>query len=141
MQSFILCLLFGTYSSAVFSQQAQRLMLGAQADLIRSDNDGFFEKVQVALEASLYLSRKFAVSGGMEWWTAHRPIPAFGVRLCPIDEAYVRIRWLLRRDISLGAGFSRPLNDNIRLEAMADFYFTGNIAIRGGIAFGIGPRP
>jgi hypothetical protein len=141
MPSFIVSILFTVCSFISFAQRAQRLMIAAQADIIKSDNDGFFEKVQGGLEGSLYLSRKFAATAGVEWWTAHSPIAVVGVRIRPIDEAFFRIRGLLRKDISLGAGFSKPLSDNFRVEAMADFYFTGHIAIRGGVACGIGARP
>jgi len=133
--------MFTVCSFVSYAQRAQRLMVGVHADIIKSDNDGFFEKVQAGMESRVYLSRKFAVTGGVEWWTSHRPVPVFGIRVCPIDEAFLRIRGLLRKDISLGGGFSKPLSENFRIEAMADFFFTGHIAIRGGIAYGLGPRP
>ena len=116
-------------------------MIAAHTDIIKSDNDGYFEKVQGGLEGSFYFSRKFAATGGVEWWTGHTIMPVAGVRFCPIDEAFLRIRGLLRKDISLGAGFSKPLSDHVRIEAMADFYLQGHIAIRAGIAFGTGRKP
>lgn len=116
-------------------------MLAAHADLIRSDNDGFFEKVQTGLEGSFYVSRKFAVTGGVEWWSGDNVVGVAGVRFCPIDEAFIRMRGLVRKDFSLGAGFSRPLSENLRVEAMADYFFRGPIAIRAGITYGIGDRP
>ena len=116
-------------------------MLALHADLIKSDNDGFFEKVQAGIEGSFYFSRKFAVTGGVEWWSGDVTAVTVGGRFCPIDEAFVRIRALPGRDFSIGGGFAKPFSDNLRLEAMADFYFEGHIAIRAGLAYGIGRRP
>ena len=123
------------------SQRAQRIMLGLQADLIRGDNDGFFEKLQAGAEASFYVSRKFAATGGLEWWSPDQTFIIAGVRFCPIDEAFIRVRALLGEDLSVGGGFAKPLNDHLRLEAMADYYGSGLIAIRAGLALGIGARP
>ena len=124
-----------------FSQRAQRVMIAAHADLIKSDNDGFFEKVQTGVEGSFYFSRKFAVTGGMDWRSADKAIIVLGARFCPIDEAFVRVRGLVKEDLSFGGGFSRPLIDNLRIEAMADYYFEGTIAIRAGLSYGIGKSP
>ena len=46
MYSVILIALFSASSLYAFAQRAQRLMIGVQTDLIKSDNDGFFEKMQ-----------------------------------------------------------------------------------------------
>ena len=141
MQAIILSILFSTGSVVCLAQRAQRIMVGAHGDLIKSDNDGFFEKVQGGIEGDYYFSRKFAATGGVEWWTDEGVILVVGTRICPIDEDFVRIRGLIGEDVSLGAGFAKPLSDNIRIEAMADLYFRGHIAIRAGVAFGIGKRP
>ena len=124
-----------------FSQRAQRVMVGVQTDLIKSDNDGFFEKMQGGFEGSYYFSRKFAASAGVEWWTESDVLPVIGGRFCPIDEAFVRLRGFIGKDFSIGGGFSKPLSDRVRLEAIADFYFQGYIAIRAGMAYGFGKSP
>lgn len=117
-------------------------MLGVQADLIKSDNDGLLEKMQGGFEGSYYLSRKFAVTGGAEGWSTHDgAILVFGGRFCPIDEAFLRARVLLHKGYSLGGGFVKPLSEKVRLEAMADLYSKGEIAIRVGMAYGLGKRP
>ena len=141
MQVFILSLLFSICSVVGFGQRAQRMMVGIQSDLIKSDNDGFFEKVQGGIEASFYFSRKFAVTGGIEWWSGDETLVVLGARLCPIDEAFIRIRGLLGSDLSVGGGFAKPISENLRIEAMADLYFEGHVAIRAGIAYGVGRRP
>ena len=124
-----------------FSQRAQRVMVGVQADLIKSDNDGFFEKMQGGFEGSYYFGRKFAASAGVEWWTESDVLLVIGGRFCPIDEAFVRIRGFIGKDFSIGGGFAKPLSERVRLEAIADFYFQGYIAIRAGMAYGFGKSP
>lgn len=141
MRPAIVTVLFTLWAISVSGQRAQRFMAGAHGDIIKSDNDGFFEKLQGGLEGSLYLSRKFAATAGVEWWTGRGTIAVVGARFCPIDEAFFRVRGLLQEDFSLGGGFSKPLSDNIRIEAIADFYFGGHLAIRAGIACGLGRHP
>ncbi|MEX2234846.1 MAG: hypothetical protein WD824_21970 [Cyclobacteriaceae bacterium] len=141
MRSIILPLIFILCSIVSFAQRAQRLMIGVQADLIKSDNDGFFEKLQGGIEGNYYFSRKFSATAGVEAWTGDRVSMVVGARVCPIDEAFFRIRALPGKDFSIGAGFGKFLSENVRVEAMSDFYLEGHIAIRAGIAFGIGKRP
>jgi hypothetical protein len=138
MYPVILTVLFGLCCFYSCAQQAQRLMIGVQTDLIKSDNDGFFEKLQGGLEANYYFSRKFSATAGLELWTEDKVSLVAGVRFSPIDEAFIRMRGLPGNDFSLGVGFAKPLSEKIRLEAMADVYLEGHIAIRAGIAFGIG---
>jgi hypothetical protein len=136
----LLVVLIGTLTTPCRAQRAQRMMIGIQTDLIKSDNDGFFEKIQGGIEGSFYFSRKVAVTGALEWWSENETVLVIGGRLCPIDEAFIRVRGLIGDDLSIGGGFAKPLSENLRLEAMADFYFRGHIAIRAGIAHGIGRR-
>lgn len=141
MYSVILTALFTVSFLNSFAQRAQRLMIAVQTDLIKSDNDGFFEKMQGGLESNYYFSRKFSATAGVEWWTGDKVSLAAGVRFSPIDEAFIRVRGLPGNDFSVGAGFAKPLSEKIRLEAMADLYLEGHIAIRAGIAFGMGGLP
>lgn len=124
-----------------YGQRAQRIMIAVHSDLIKSDNDGFFEKMQGGFEGSYYISRKFAGTAGVEWWTEDDVRLVIGARFCPIDEAFIRVRGLLGKDISIGGGFVKPLSQRLRIEAMTDLYFDGWIAIRGGIAYGFGKQP
>lgn len=138
----ILCLILLVITMATgYCQRAQRIMFGLHSDLIKSDNDGFFEKMQGGIEGSYYISRKFAATTGIEWWTERNVQFVLGGRFCPIDEAFIRARILPGNDISVGGGFAKPLSERLRIEAMADFYFDGWIAIRGGMAYGFGRRP
>ncbi len=131
---FLTLLNFFNYFS--FAQKAHDILIGVNADLIKSDNDGFFEKGQVGVEGNYYFSQKFSITTGAEWWTRDKVSLALGARWFPIDDAYVRVRGLVgEQDISVGAGWAKPLQDNFRLEAMADLYFSGHIAIRAGIGY------
>lgn len=134
MQPAILFMLLMVSSLLSFGQRAQTIMIGAHADLIRSDNDGFFEKAQGGVEANYFFSRKFSGTAGVEWWSPDRVSLLLGARLRPIDEAFLRVRGLIGQDLSIGGGFARPI-DNFRIEAMADFYFSGQLAIRAGLAY------
>jgi hypothetical protein len=134
MKRAILLMLLIVSSLSSFSQRAQTIMIAAHADLIRSDNDGFFEKARGGIEANYFFSRKFSGTAGVEWWSADRVSMLLGARLRPIDEAFLRIRGLIGEDFSVGGGFARPI-ENFRIEAMADFYFSGQLAIRAGLAY------
>lgn len=118
------------------AQKAQDIFVGFNADLIKSDNDGYFEKGQGSLEANYHLSQKFSVTTGAEWWTRDQVSLVLGARWFPAEEAFVRVRGLIgEQDISVGAGWAKPLPKNFRMEAMADLYFSGHIAIRAGIGY------
>lgn len=141
MRFFIVCVFLSLCALHSYPQRAKKIMIAVHGDLIRTDNDGFFEKLQAGVEGSFYFSRKFAATGGAEWWSGNKVIAVPGVRFCPIDEAFIRMRALIHHDVSIGGGFTKPISDDFRIEAMGDFYFRGHIAIRVGIAYGIGRRP
>ena len=141
MRAVSLFLLFLLCSLLSHAQRVQRLNLGIQADLIKSDNVGFFEKIQGGVEVNYLFSRKFSATAGIEWWTGDQISAVAGVRFSPIDEAFIRLRGLPGNDLSLGAGFTKPLSERIRLEAIADFFLKGHIGIRAGLAWGLGGLP
>lgn len=119
------------------AQIAKDIMINAAADLIKSDNDGYFEKLQTGVELNYFISRKFTATGGAEFWTEHRQFSAvMGGRWYPIPEAFVRVRGIIGANrLSIGGGWVKPLNNNFKFEALADVYTHGDIAIRAGIAY------
>ena len=141
MRVLFLFIVFNVMALTTFSQRARQYMIGVHTDLIKSDNDGFLDKLQGGVEGSFYLSRKFAVTTAVEWWTGDKVVLIPGVRLCPIDEAFIRIRGLINEDVSVGGGFAKPLSDRWWIEAITDFYFEGHMAIRAGIVYGVGRHP
>jgi hypothetical protein len=136
---FSLLLFFISFSSV--SQTAKDFIIGMNLDLIKSDNDGYFEKTQVGLEVNYFISRKFTATTGLEVWTRQGASAVIGSRWYPVKDAYVRARGLIgENDFSLGAGWAKPLTEVLRFEAMADFYFAGDFCIRAGIAYRIPPK-
>jgi hypothetical protein len=134
-----LVLLFFTLALAIncFSQIAKDFMIGGSADLVKSDYDGPFEKLQIGAEVNYFISRKFTFTGGVEWWSGDDQASiVMGGRWFPIHEAFVRLRGLVgANDISIGGGWTKPLNEDWKFEAIGDLYAKGDIAIRVGVSY------
>jgi hypothetical protein len=119
-----------------FAQEPGDVLLGAHMDLIKSNNDGYFEGVQIGFEGNYFFSKKFAGTTGIEIWNREGLSGVIGGRWYPSQDAYIRVRGLLgANDLSIGGGFAKPIGELIRIEAMTDFYFDGNFTIRAGFAF------
>jgi hypothetical protein len=123
-------------SAQVYSQYNDGVLIGSNLDLIKSDHDGYFEKVQVALEANYFLSEKFSATGGIEVWSRDGASAVMGTRWYPVQDAFVRLRGMIGKnnDISIGGGWAKPMTETLRFESMADFYFEGTFSIRAGFA-------
>lgn len=119
-----------------YSQNPKDFLFGVNLDLIKSDNDGYFEKTQVGMEFNYFLSTKFTASGGLEVWTREGLSGVLGTRWYPNRDAFIRLRGMLGKnnDVSIGGGWAKPMSETLRFESMADFYFEGNFSIRAGIA-------
>ena len=119
------------------AQIAGDFLLAAHADLIKSDNDGFFEKIQVSAEVDYFISRKLTATVGGEFWTDNEAASlVLGARWYPIQEAFIRARGLIgSNEVSLGGGWAKPLNQNWNFEAIGDVYSGGHIAIRAGFSY------
>jgi hypothetical protein len=119
------------------AQIARDFMISGGIDLVKSDYDGFFEKIQSGMEVNYFISRKFTFTAGAEWWTENDEISlVVGGRWFPIHEAFFRLRGLIgANDVSIGGGWTKPLNENWKFEAMGDIYAKGDIAIRAGITY------
>lgn len=138
MKKRFLSLVLILITSTAFSQIAKDFMIGANLDLIRSDQDGYFEKAQAAAEFNYFLSRKFTATGGVEYWTEHQQASlVMGARWFPVKEAFLRLRGLVgANDIAIGGGWSKPLKHNWYFESMADVYTVhGYVAIRAGVVY------
>jgi len=109
-------------------------------DLIKSDNDGYFEKTQIGFEVNYFFLRRFTITTGVEVWTRDAPSFVIGTRWYPINNAFIRARGLYgQNEISIGAGWAKPMTEVLRFESMTDFYFSGNFTIRAGFAYIIKP--
>ncbi|RAV97688.1 hypothetical protein [Pseudochryseolinea flava] len=120
----------------VSAQIAKDFMVGGGFDLIKTDNDGFLGKGQFATEGHYFVTRQFTLSSGLEVWTDEGVSLSLGARWFPVEEAFVRMRGLIgENDLVIGGGWTKPVNENLRFEAMADFYFEGEFAIRAGLMY------
>src|SRR6266850_8390743 len=108
------------------SQSITDIMVGGGFDLFKTDNRKLFDKGQVNLEANYFVVRHFAVGAGVELWTAHPNSFVMGMRWYADDNFFGRLRGLIgSNDVSIGAGWSKPIMTNWRFEALGDFYFRG----------------
>lgn len=116
------------------AQIAKDFLVGGSFDLVKTDNDNFAKKAQFGLEANYFLTTPIAVSSGFEIWTGEGLSFVLGARWYPVQEAFLRFRGLVgENDLSLGGGWTKPLKENMKFEAIADFYFKGEFAIRVGL--------
>jgi hypothetical protein len=137
MKKILPLLLIALISLQTRAQSAKDFMTGVNVDLIKSSNDGYFEKVQASAELNYFISRKFTATGGIEWWTSNNQVSLIiGTRWYPISDAFLRLRGLVgANELSVGGGWAKPLNVNMKFEAMGDVYFRGDIAIRAGLVY------
>ena len=137
MKKFLIAVGASLIALTSYSQIAKDFMINPHVDLIKSDYDGFFEKFQAGAEVNYFLSRKFTVTGGIEFWSRNEEVSfVMGARWHPMREAFVRLRGLVgANDIAVGGGWAKPLSEDWRFEAMADYYFSGDLSIRAGFAY------
>jgi hypothetical protein len=138
MKTLILCVFFSTFTAMSFAQTPGDILVGMNLDLVKSDNDGYFEKTQFGLEGNYFISEKFTATVGIEVWTRGNSSAVIGSRWYPAKNAFIRARGLFgANDFSIGGGWAKPLTEQLRFESMADFYFAGNFSIRAGLAYQI----
>lgn len=132
----LLFLPFTSFSQKRYSQQANDFLVGGAFDLIKTDNEGFVQKAQVGGEFNYFITREFAATGGLDIWADNTMSLVLGTRWYPIDDFFVRGRGLIgKNDLSLGSGWNRSLGSNFRFEAIGDYYFEGEFAIRVGLMY------
>jgi hypothetical protein len=132
----LLSLLFVFASFFSFSQHANDILAGGGFDLIKTDNDGFVQKAQISLEGNYFLTKQFTATAGFDIWTGDGVNLVVGGRWYPIDNFFTRLRGLIcENDISMGAGWNKPITENWQFEAMGDFYFEGEFGIRVGLMY------
>jgi hypothetical protein len=123
---------------ATSAQSTKDVLLGAAFDLVKTDNQKLFGKTQMGIEGNYFVVRHFAVGVGIEQWTAG-PATSFvmGARWYPTDKLFIRFRGLIgANDATAGVGWSHPIKNSFRLEAIGDYYFgSTEFALRVGGAF------
>lgn len=133
---FTTILILSISANAAYSQVAHDMMVGLQADLVKTDNVNLFRKAQFSAEFHYFASSRITASAGFEIWTDDEFSFSIGSRWYPTDYAFVRIKGLIgENDIVVGGGWTKPLNERLRFEAVGDFYFKVDFAIRAGIVY------
>lgn len=138
MIKYSLCFVF--LSLLVFTGNAQSnndILVSGGFDLIKTDYSRFGDKLQVGVEAHYFVVRHFAAGAGVELWSRHPTSFAMGMRYYPLDNFFVRFRGLIGvNDVVLGCGWSKPINETWRFEAISDFYFgQTEFGIRAGVGY------
>ena len=123
-------------AETVFGQIAHDVLVGAHADLMKTDHDELLRKAQFGVEANYFITRDFTATAGFDIWTADEFSFIIGARWFPIEDAFVRARgYIGQNDLSLGAGWTKPLSSDFKLEAIGDFYFSLDFAVRVGVVY------
>lgn len=136
IKSYLVFLIFIFSTSYSQAQIAKDILVGGSFDLIKTDNTGFMRKAQFGIEGNYFLTRKFTASAGFDFWTDDHMSLVLGGRWYPIDNVFVRARGLIgENDLAIGGGWAKPINENWRFEAMGDFYFKVDFAIRAGAVY------
>jgi hypothetical protein len=118
------------------AQDAKDFMFGAAMDLAKTDYEGLLKKAQFSAEGHYFITRAFSASAGFDVWTGDSVSFVAGGRWYPMDNFFTRVRGLIgENDLSLGAGWNQNISDRWRFEAMADFYFKGEFAMRAGLMY------
>jgi hypothetical protein len=131
---FFLAFIFSTSFS--IAQISKDIMVGGAFDLIKTDNNGFLKKAQFGVEGNYFLTRKFTASAGFDYWTGDNFSLVLGGRWYPVENVFVRARGLIgENDFAIGGGWAKPINESWRFEAMGDFYFRVNFAVRVGAVY------
>ncbi len=127
---------FSLSASYVFGQFAKDFMVGGGFDVVKTNNDGFVQKAQIGFEGNYFLSRQFTATGGLEFWVNDGVSFVLGGRWYPIENFFARIRGLVgENDLSIGAGWNKPITATWHFEALGDFYFRGEFGIRVGLMY------
>ena len=121
----------------VGAQSTNDIMIGGGLDFIKTDNREVFDKAQLGVEANYFVVRHFAVTVGAEVWTRQDESFVMGARWYGVENVFVRFRGLIGdNDVAIGGGYSKPIGENLRLEAMGDFYVEATeFGIRVGVSY------
>jgi hypothetical protein len=135
----ITTIIFTSLTIITNAQSNNDIMVGGNLDLIKTDYSKFFNKAQIGIEGNYFIVRHFSVSAGAEVWTKQKSSFVMGMRWYPQDHFFVRFRGLIgQNDVSIGGGWAKPINDNLRFEAIGDFYIDHTeFAIRAGVSYTI----
>lgn len=123
--------------TATQGQSSNDIMVSGGFDLIKTDNYQAFDKVQVGFEANYFVIRHFSVGAGAEIWSKQKNSFVMGMRWYANDNIFVRFRGLIgANDAAIGAGYSKAINKDWRVDGMGDFYVdAGEFGLRLGVSY------
>jgi hypothetical protein len=137
LATFILSICVSFLATHVNAQTTGNIMLGWGMDIIKSDINGVFGKVQTGAELNYFVNRSIGLTGGVEIWSTNS-YALLGIRWYPDRKIITRFRALVGQDteFAIGAGYAHVLSANWRLEGLADYYLdSGELGLRIGIAY------
>lgn len=123
--------------AGAFAQSTKSFVISIGADVVKTDIRNFADKAQAGAELNYYLRRNFTITAGFEYWSSGRESAVLGMRYYPHRNIFARFRGLIgANQVDLGAGYSYPLNEHFKLDAMGDFYFdSAEFAFRFGVSY------
>lgn len=129
-----LILIFSLLSFVLHAQKAHTIMVGGALDVAKTDYDSFLKKAQFAAEGHYFFTPQITGSAGVDYWTGGGASLVLGGRWYPSETFFTRVRGLIgQNDFSIGAGWHIQMDEAWRFEAIGDFYFKGEFAIRIGV--------
>ncbi|MBI1769346.1 MAG: hypothetical protein HY015_10010 [Bacteroidetes bacterium] len=134
----IFTLLVCSIAFAARAQSTRDIMLGGGVDLLKTDNRSLLNKAQLGFEGNYFIKRRVSLGIGAELWTNNQKSSfVLGTRLYANDKVFFRFRGLIgANDLSIGMGYSKPIDKNLRLEGMGDYYLNGSaFALRVGLGY------
>jgi hypothetical protein len=131
-----LVLLIGT-ANFISAQSSNDIMVSGGFDLIKTDYNEAFGKVQIGFEANYFVIRHFSVGAGVDIWGKDKNSFVMGMRWYANDNIFVRFRGLIgANDAAVGGGYSKAINKDWRVDGMGDFYVdAGEFGLRLGVSY------
>ncbi|SRR5258707_15460479 len=120
------------------AQSTRDIMLSGGADVLKTDNHSLLSKAQLGFEGNYFVKRRVAIGIGAELWANNQKSSfVFGTRLYANDKVFFRFRGLIgANDLSVGMGYSKPIDKNLRFEGMGDYFLNGSaFALRIGLGY------
>jgi hypothetical protein len=119
------------------AQSSNDIMVSGGFDLIKTDYDEAFGKAQLGFEANYFVIRHFSVGAGVDIWSKQKNSFVMGMRWYANDNIFVRFRGLIgANDAAIGAGYSKAINKDWRIDGIGDFYFdSGQFGLRAGVSY------
>ncbi|MGC4021599.1 MAG: hypothetical protein QM734_06500 [Cyclobacteriaceae bacterium] len=138
MYKFLFTLIVCLIGTIAHAQSTHDIMIGGGFDVLKTDNRQLLNKAQLGFEANYFVDRHFAVGLGTEFWTNHQKSSfVMGARWYANQHVFLRFRGLIgANDASLGLGYAKAIDKNLRLEGLGDYYFGASaFALRFGVSF------